>query len=164
MADGEDGASSGPRDKALNTPASGGRAQGETRGRLFNVQLPHTALAGLCPMNHQLLLQKQKTTDKMPQAQTFDSFKTFQSCPRSLSSIQNLAILSKAFLYFWNIFFFFPTGLCLFPGPTTPGCIKARFQNFPNFGEFIDLFTVPRDGGRKASQRPGWSQDCQRTV
>lgn len=58
MADREDGASSGPRGKALNTPASGGRAQGETSGSLFNVQLPHTALAGLCPMNHQLRLQK----------------------------------------------------------------------------------------------------------
>lgn len=66
------------------------------------------------------------------------------------------------FLYPWKIFF--PTGLCLFPGPTTPGCIKVRFQNFPNFGEFIDLFTVPRDGGRKASQRSGGSQDCQKTV
>lgn len=154
MADGEDGASSGPRDKALNTPASGGRAQGKPSRRLFNVQLPHTALAGLCPMNHQLLLQKQKTTDKMPQAQTFDSFKTLQSCPRSLS-----------FFTLGRYIFFSPTKLCLFPGPTTPGCIKARFQNFPKFGEFIDLFTVPEmEGGRKASQRPGCSQYCQRTV
>lgn len=88
----------------------------------------------------------------MPQAQSFDSFKTLQSCPRSLS------------FFTLGRYFFFPTGLCLFPGPTTPGCIKVRFQNFPNFGEFIDLFTVPRDGGRKASQRPGGSQDCQRTV
>lgn len=44
--------------KALNTPVLGGRAQGEARARLFNVQLPFTALAGLCPMNHQVLLQK----------------------------------------------------------------------------------------------------------
>lgn len=52
MLDREEGTSSVPTGKALNTPVPGGRAQGEARARLFNVQLPFTAVARLCPMSH----------------------------------------------------------------------------------------------------------------
>lgn len=63
--------------------------------------------------------------------------------------IQNLAVVSKVtvFLYPWMIFF--PTGLCLFPGPTTPGCIKVRFQNFPNFGNSLIYLLSPEMEGEK---------------